>query len=137
MSDLVASKQLVERHLAYRAGWLRAANDGILSTASLVLGVAAAGASRVRLRLPAWPDSSPARRRWRPARSPEQPSDARSESIRRLSRVGGCPLQVSGDPADDVILACAVEAGTDVLATGDRQHLLPAGAHRRVPHSAR
>ena len=50
MSDLVASKQLVERHLAYRAGWLRAAvlgaNDGILSTASLVLGVAAAGASR-------------------------------------------------------------------------------------------
>jgi VIT1/CCC1 family predicted Fe2+/Mn2+ transporter len=49
MSDLVASKELVERHLAYRAGWLRAAvlgaNDGILSTASLVLGVAAAGAS--------------------------------------------------------------------------------------------
>jgi VIT1/CCC1 family predicted Fe2+/Mn2+ transporter len=39
-----------ERHLAHRAGWLRAAvlgaNDGILSTASLVLGVAAAGASR-------------------------------------------------------------------------------------------
>ncbi len=40
----------VERHLAYRTGWLRAAvlgaNDGILSTASLVLGVAAAGAGR-------------------------------------------------------------------------------------------
>jgi VIT1/CCC1 family predicted Fe2+/Mn2+ transporter len=40
----------VERHLAHRAGWLRAAvlgaNDGILSTASLVLGVAAAGAGR-------------------------------------------------------------------------------------------
>ena len=39
-----------ERHLAHRAGWLRAAvlgaNDGILSTASLVLGVAAAGAGR-------------------------------------------------------------------------------------------
>lgn len=39
-----------ERHLSHRTGWLRAAvlgaNDGILSTASLVLGVAAAGASR-------------------------------------------------------------------------------------------
>jgi VIT1/CCC1 family predicted Fe2+/Mn2+ transporter len=39
-----------EHHLAHRTGWLRAAvlgaNDGILSTASLVLGVAAAGASR-------------------------------------------------------------------------------------------
>jgi uncharacterized protein len=39
---------------------------------------------------------------------------------------------ISGDPADDVILACAVEAGADVLATGDRKHLLPIGAHRGV-----
>jgi VIT1/CCC1 family predicted Fe2+/Mn2+ transporter len=39
-----------ERHLSHRAGWLRAAvlgaDDGILSTASLVLGVAAAGSGR-------------------------------------------------------------------------------------------
>ncbi len=39
----------VERHRAHRVGWLRAAvlgaNDGIVSTASLVLGVFAAGAS--------------------------------------------------------------------------------------------
>ena len=39
-----------ERHLSLRSNWLRAAvlgaNDGILSTASLVLGVAASGASR-------------------------------------------------------------------------------------------
>jgi VIT1/CCC1 family predicted Fe2+/Mn2+ transporter len=38
----------VERHRTHRIGWLRAAvlgaNDGIVSTASLVLGVAAAGA---------------------------------------------------------------------------------------------
>jgi VIT1/CCC1 family predicted Fe2+/Mn2+ transporter len=38
-----------EVHLSHRSGWLRAAvlgaNDGILSTASLVLGVAASGAS--------------------------------------------------------------------------------------------
>jgi VIT1/CCC1 family predicted Fe2+/Mn2+ transporter len=39
-----------EHHLTQRIGWLRAAvmgaNDGIVSTASLVLGVAAAGAAR-------------------------------------------------------------------------------------------
>ncbi len=39
----------LERHKTHRIGWLRAAvlgaNDGIVSTASLVLGVAAAGAS--------------------------------------------------------------------------------------------
>ncbi|HET7359340.1 MAG TPA: VIT family protein [Rhodanobacteraceae bacterium] len=39
-----------ERHRSGRAGWLRAAvlgaNDGIVSTASLVLGVAASGATR-------------------------------------------------------------------------------------------
>src|SRR6478609_507818 len=38
-----------EVHLSHRTGWLRAAvlgaNDGIVSTASLVLGVAAAGES--------------------------------------------------------------------------------------------
>ncbi|MDO9410874.1 VIT family protein [Patulibacter sp.] len=40
---------LAERHLSHRAGWLRAAvlgaNDGIVSTSSLVLGVAGSGAS--------------------------------------------------------------------------------------------
>jgi vacuolar iron transporter family protein len=39
-----------ENHLSFRSNWLRAAvlgaNDGILSTSSLVLGVAASGASR-------------------------------------------------------------------------------------------
>src|ERR1700716_1327599 len=40
----------LEKHYTNKSGWLRAAvlgaNDGILSTASLVLGVAAAGAGR-------------------------------------------------------------------------------------------
>ena len=40
----------VERHAASRIGWLRAAvlgaNDGIVSTASLIVGVAASEASR-------------------------------------------------------------------------------------------
>ncbi|MCA9771862.1 MAG: VIT1/CCC1 transporter family protein, partial [Myxococcales bacterium] len=39
-----------ERHRTERIGWLRAAvlgaNDGIVSTASLIVGVAAAGAAR-------------------------------------------------------------------------------------------
>lgn len=39
---------------------------------------------------------------------------------------------ITGDPADDAILACAVEARVDVLATGDRKHLLPIGEHRGV-----
>jgi VIT1/CCC1 family predicted Fe2+/Mn2+ transporter len=42
-----------QAHLSYRSNWLRAAvlgaNDGILSTASLVLGVAASGASSVAI----------------------------------------------------------------------------------------
>lgn len=42
-----------ERHLVSRIGWLRAAvlgaNDGIVSTASLILGVAASGAGRQAL----------------------------------------------------------------------------------------
>lgn len=41
--------KLMEQHKSHRIGWLRAAvlgaNDGIVSTASLVLGVAAAGAN--------------------------------------------------------------------------------------------
>ena len=45
-----------ETHLVARAGWLRAAvlgaNDGIVSTASLILGVAASGAERPALLVP-------------------------------------------------------------------------------------
>ncbi|MDO8341107.1 MAG: VIT1/CCC1 transporter family protein, partial [Candidatus Woesebacteria bacterium] len=44
-----AVRRHVERHRADRVGWLRAAvlgaNDGIVSTASLIVGVAAASAS--------------------------------------------------------------------------------------------
>ncbi len=45
-----AKKQHVEHHRIHRSGWLRAAvlgaNDGIVSTASLIVGVAAANAGR-------------------------------------------------------------------------------------------
>lgn len=39
---------------------------------------------------------------------------------------------VTGDPDDDLILACAVQAGVEVLVSGDRKHLLPLGTHRGV-----
>ena len=46
-------KILPEHHLVARVGWLRAAvlgaNDGIVSTASLILGVATAGGSRANI----------------------------------------------------------------------------------------
>lgn len=42
------------------------------------------------------------------------------------------PEAITGDPADDVILACAVEAGAGVLVSGDRRHLLPVNEHRGV-----
>ncbi len=42
------------------------------------------------------------------------------------------PEPITGDRDDDVILACAVEAGVEVLVSGDRRHLLPVGEHRGV-----
>ncbi len=49
----IMSRLHTERHLVSRIGWLRAAvlgaNDGIVSTASLVIGVAAAGGSKQAL----------------------------------------------------------------------------------------
>jgi predicted nucleic acid-binding protein len=42
------------------------------------------------------------------------------------------PEAVTGDLADDLILACAIEAETNVLVSGDRRHLLPVGEHRGI-----
>jgi predicted nucleic acid-binding protein len=39
---------------------------------------------------------------------------------------------VTGDPDDDIILACAVAAGVEILVSGDRRHMLPVGSHRGV-----
>jgi len=39
---------------------------------------------------------------------------------------------LSGNPADDRILACAVENGVDVLVSGNKRHLLPLGSSRGV-----
>jgi predicted nucleic acid-binding protein len=42
------------------------------------------------------------------------------------------PEPITGDPDDDLILACAIEADIDVLVSGDRQHLLPIGTHQGI-----
>lgn len=56
-------------------------------------------------------------------------SDIATESRGTPNRQPG-PL--TGDPDDDLILVCAVEARVDVLVTGDRKHLLPVGEHGGV-----
>jgi predicted nucleic acid-binding protein len=42
------------------------------------------------------------------------------------------PEAITGDPDDDVVLACAVNTSVHVLVSGDRRHLLPVGEHRGV-----
>ena len=37
---------------------------------------------------------------------------------------------VQGNEADNLVLACAVEASADYLVTGDRRHLLPLGEYQ-------
>ena len=39
---------------------------------------------------------------------------------------------MTGDPDDDLILACAIEAGVDAVVSGDRRHLLPVKEHQGV-----
>ena len=60
-----------ERHYAERIGWLRAAvlgaNDGIVSTASLVVGVAAANVTRGNVLIAGIAGLSPVQCRWLPA----------------------------------------------------------------------
>lgn len=42
------------------------------------------------------------------------------------------PEAITGDPDDDLILACAVDAKVKIVVSGDRRHLLPVGEHRGV-----
>jgi len=42
------------------------------------------------------------------------------------------PEALTGDPDDDLIIACAVEARAEVLVSGDRKHLIPIGEHQGV-----
>jgi predicted nucleic acid-binding protein len=55
--------------------------------------------------------------------------DIATESV---SRPEAAPPALTGDPDDDLILACAVESSVDVLVSGDRKHLLPLAVHEGV-----
>lgn len=42
------------------------------------------------------------------------------------------PEAITGDPDDDLILSCAVDANIEIVVSGDRRHLLPVGEQRGV-----
>lgn len=46
---------------------------------------------------------------------------------------------ITGDPDDDVVLACGVNADVDIIVSGDRRHMLPVREHRGIrivsPHA--
>ena len=50
----------------------------------------------------------------------------------RVPASGRLPEAIAGDPDDDLILACAVEAEAQVLVSGDRRHLLPVSEYRGI-----
>ncbi len=65
----------------------------------------------------------------------ERATAARTMPAQLATEQPGSPQAIeaiTGDPADDAILATAVEAAVDILAAGDRKHLLPLGQHRGV-----
>jgi predicted nucleic acid-binding protein len=62
-----------------------------------------------------------------PQRLGEAEALLRELAVQAVKAPTGAPEPVTGDPADDLILACAIEAEVDVLASGDRKHLLPVG----------
>ena len=39
---------------------------------------------------------------------------------------------VTGDPDDDVVLACSVSAGVQIIVSGDRRHMAPIREHRGI-----
>lgn len=39
---------------------------------------------------------------------------------------------VTGDPDDDLILACGERAGVQIIVSGDRRHMLPIREHRGI-----
>jgi putative PIN family toxin of toxin-antitoxin system len=39
---------------------------------------------------------------------------------------------ITGDPDDDVVLACGVNAAVQIIVSGDRRHMLPVREHRGI-----
>ncbi len=78
----------------------------------------------------------PGASRWQHPLLPTCPgavqAEAGSSGVMSLAPGMQPPQPLTGDPDDDVILACAVAAGAEVLMSGDRRHLLPVREHRGV-----
>lgn len=53
-------------------------------------------------------------------------------AIESVTPPKGEPDSLTGDPDDDLVLACAARASVDVLVSGDRKHLLPLGSYEGV-----
>jgi predicted nucleic acid-binding protein len=64
---------------------------------------------------------------FEPQRWSEAETLVRELAVEAVQAPTDPPEAVTGDPADDLILACAIEAGVEVLVSGDRKHLLPVG----------
>ena len=64
---------------------------------------------------------------FEPQRWSETEALLRELAVQAVGAPAGTPEPVTGDSADDLILACAIEAGVGALASGDRKHLLPVG----------
>jgi putative PIN family toxin of toxin-antitoxin system len=47
----------------------------------------------------------------------------------RVGTPAKTPEAITGDPDDDVILACGVATGAHIIVSGDRRHLLPVGEY--------
>jgi putative PIN family toxin of toxin-antitoxin system len=46
---------------------------------------------------------------------------------------GTTPVDVCEDPKDNVLFACAYEAGADYIVSGDKKHVLPVGSFQGIP----
>jgi uncharacterized protein len=64
---------------------------------------------------------------FEPQRWSEAETLLRELATESVEAPAGNPEAVTGDPADDLILACAIQSEVEVLVSGDRKHLLPVG----------
>lgn len=53
-------------------------------------------------------------------------------SVARVAAPAQPAEAVTGDPDDDVVLACGVSAGVQIIVSGDRRHMLPVREHRGI-----
>lgn len=53
-------------------------------------------------------------------------------SVARVDAPPQAVEAITGDPDDDVVLACGVSAGVQIIVSGDRRHMLPVREHRGI-----